>query len=105
MGILSLEDTSDRLAGVTERLHLADDLVHSLDLVCSLLTDLVLRNLIEICCDLEFDTVSDFLVLDEFLVQSIELVRILLVYCLTYITEAVAAYLCKMDDFLLCLCD
>ena len=35
--------------------------------------------------------------------EMVELVRILLIYSLTYVTEAVAAYFCKMDEFLLSL--
>ena len=101
MDILPLEDTSDRLSRVSERLHLLDDLVDGLDHPGGLLAYLILGNLVHIGRNLILDPVCYLLVLDELVIQFIELLRIRLIDSLAQIAESVAADFRKMDDFLL----
>ena len=97
MYILPLEDSSDSLARITKRLKFSDNLVHRLYLICSLLADLILGNLCQISSDLILDAVCDLFVLDELVIDRVELLRIGLIYCITDVSEAVAADLCEMD--------
>ena len=63
----------------------------------------MLAHLIEVCGNLVFDAVGDFLIFDEFVIHCFEFLMVRGIYGLTDVTEAVTADFSKMDEFLLSL--
>ena len=101
--VLALEDSSDGLSGVSEALHLADNLVHRLDSHFGVLTEFFLRDFVEVGGNLELNPVGDFLVLDKFLVQLCKFLGILFVDGFPDVAEALVADFTEICNLLLCL--